>query len=289
MHTRNKPGINFDVAADPEANFTWVPPLASEGDNIDDYLAGLEARTPEDLDEALVALEREKIAVANESIDGYEVLECNVYDFEELAQVEQGLIPKSIEDEISVVDCSGDNGENTWNIDSLMSTEGVSAAEVRQLPVLPAVPAELHANTSAHNTIHCTHECLHGKARLTSSPIVIDMSSNSSTNVFNGCATDSSAITTTCCNYFNSTTVTNSAGQVNCEYGGQLPAVAASLQEWIQCAEAHNASGWGCQPAYATSPPAPTGSSSSAGTNNVGKAVLGLLFVGAVIQAITVL
>ncbi|KAH7915195.1 hypothetical protein BJ138DRAFT_1195350 [Hygrophoropsis aurantiaca] len=118
MHTRNKPGINFDVAADIDANFTWVPPLASEGDNIDDYLAGLEARTPEDLDEALVALEREIIAVANDSIDGYEALECNVYNFEELAQVEQGPIPKSIEDEISVVDCSGDNGGNTWNIDS---------------------------------------------------------------------------------------------------------------------------------------------------------------------------
>ncbi|KAG2062851.1 hypothetical protein BDR04DRAFT_768668 [Suillus decipiens] len=36
IHSGTQPGINFDIAADLEANFVWAPPLAPQTQNVDE-------------------------------------------------------------------------------------------------------------------------------------------------------------------------------------------------------------------------------------------------------------
>jgi len=48
-----------------------------------------------------------------------------VYDFAELEHIVRGLLPKSVDDEIVIVDhASHDDGQ--WDVDMLMSSNGVS-------------------------------------------------------------------------------------------------------------------------------------------------------------------
>ncbi|KAG2071580.1 hypothetical protein BDR04DRAFT_1098056, partial [Suillus decipiens] len=53
-------------------------------------------------------------------IDGMDkVLEGRVYDFAELEHVDRGLLSKSVDDEIMVVDHSSQDDEQ-WDVDALM-------------------------------------------------------------------------------------------------------------------------------------------------------------------------
>ncbi|KAG2159289.1 uncharacterized protein EDB93DRAFT_278239 [Suillus bovinus] len=123
MHTNAQPGINIDVAADLEANFAWAPPLAPQTQNVDDDLAGPESISLDEIDAAFALLERD--AMEQEPVDGNEVLEGRVYDFVELEHVDQGLAPKSVDDEIILVDHTSHN-DGQWDVDALMSSNGVS-------------------------------------------------------------------------------------------------------------------------------------------------------------------
>ena len=58
----------------------------------------------------------------NDELDGREVLEGNVYDFEELGHVDRGLVPTAFEEEVSIIG-SGNGG--SWGIGELMSSGGV--------------------------------------------------------------------------------------------------------------------------------------------------------------------
>ena len=62
----------------------------------------------------------------SEAMDGGEVLEGNVYDFEELDRVDKGLIPETLDEEISVIDRGGE-GDKSWVAHQLMSAVGVSS------------------------------------------------------------------------------------------------------------------------------------------------------------------
>ena len=106
INTTAQMGINIDVAADLEANLAWAPPLelAPQTQNINDDLAGPESISLDEIDEAFALLECEKEAMERVPGDGNEVLEGQVYDFAELEHVDQGLTPKSVDDEIIVVD-----------------------------------------------------------------------------------------------------------------------------------------------------------------------------------------
>ena len=87
--------------------------------------AGPESISLDEIDAAFALLEREKEAMEQEPVDGNEVLEGQVYDFAELEHIDRGLPPKSVDDEIMVVDhTSHDNGQ--WDVDALMSSNGVS-------------------------------------------------------------------------------------------------------------------------------------------------------------------
>ncbi|KAG1879846.1 hypothetical protein F4604DRAFT_1954190 [Suillus subluteus] len=117
--------INVDVAADLEANFAWAPPLAPQTQNIDDDFAGPESISLDEIDAAFALLEHEKEVMERVLDDGNEVLEGQVYDFAELEHVDRGLLPKSVDDEVIVVDhTSHDDGQ--WDVDMLMSCNGVS-------------------------------------------------------------------------------------------------------------------------------------------------------------------
>jgi hypothetical protein len=125
MDTNAQPGINIDVAADLEANFAWAPPLAPQIQNIDDDLAGPEYISLNEIDAAFGLLEGEKDVFEREPINGNEVSEGQVYDFTALEQVEQGLAPNSVDDEIMVAEHTSRN-DGQWDVDVLMSSNGVS-------------------------------------------------------------------------------------------------------------------------------------------------------------------
>ncbi|KAG2353490.1 hypothetical protein BDR07DRAFT_1495575 [Suillus spraguei] len=120
-HTHQKaPGINVEIAADLEANFTWAPPFAPQTQNVDDDLAGPESISLNEIDAAFALLEHEKESMERVLIDGLdEVLEGQVYNFAELECADQGLLPKSVDDEIIVVDHSAKDDER-WDVDTLM-------------------------------------------------------------------------------------------------------------------------------------------------------------------------
>jgi hypothetical protein len=125
MHTNAQPGINSEVAADLEANFAWAPPLAAQTQNIDDNLTGPESISLNEIDAAFAQLECKKDAIEWEPVDGNEVLEGQVYDFVALEHVDQGLAPKSVDDDIMVVEHTSHN-DGQWDVDVLMSSNGVS-------------------------------------------------------------------------------------------------------------------------------------------------------------------
>ncbi|KAF9231857.1 hypothetical protein BU15DRAFT_90811 [Melanogaster broomeanus] len=122
MHTRKEPGINMEVVEDLNENFTWLPPLSALSD---DDLAGPETISVDDVDAEFAALEQQKVGeLLDTGVDGMEVLEGNVYDFDELARVDEGIVPRGVDDEIVEVDYEGDDGG--WDINALMSTRGLA-------------------------------------------------------------------------------------------------------------------------------------------------------------------
>ncbi|KAG2741395.1 hypothetical protein P692DRAFT_201857503 [Suillus brevipes Sb2] len=86
--------------------------------NIDDNLAGPESISLDDIDAAFALLECEKNAIERELVDGNEVLEGQVYDFAALEHVDQGLAPKSVDDEIMVVEHTSHN-DGQWDVNRL--------------------------------------------------------------------------------------------------------------------------------------------------------------------------
>ena len=48
----------------------------------------------------------------------------SVYDFEELRRVDEGIMPRAVDDEITVVEHDAD-GEKGWDIAVLMSSSGL--------------------------------------------------------------------------------------------------------------------------------------------------------------------
>ena len=128
MHTHNTAGINADLATDIQTNFTWSPPLARQGPaSNDDLLEGPESITPEDFDAAFDELDQRLKETPKDSEmvseDGQEVLEGQVYDFEELERVDKGLAPVTFQDDVQVV--GSNSGSSSWNVKSLLMSSGV--------------------------------------------------------------------------------------------------------------------------------------------------------------------
>ncbi|KAG1824458.1 uncharacterized protein BJ212DRAFT_1475760 [Suillus subaureus] len=105
MHTRDEPGINLDTVCNLENTFTFEPPLAIQNNNSDDLLTGLEDISVDEINAEFDALEKQNVVerFKDVDIDGLKILEGNVYNFDKLAQVEAGMVPKSINEEFSVI------------------------------------------------------------------------------------------------------------------------------------------------------------------------------------------
>ncbi|KAI6140208.1 hypothetical protein BKA82DRAFT_4217061 [Pisolithus tinctorius] len=74
--------------------FTWVPPLIAQSD---EDLAGPEAISLDEIDALFSAFESEVAeGEGHESVSGRGVVEGQVYSFEELDQVDKGLLPKVV-------------------------------------------------------------------------------------------------------------------------------------------------------------------------------------------------
>ena len=127
MHTRNEPGLNIDLSADLETNFTWTPPLAARQTEIS--LDGPEAITDEELEAAFAELEQRDSTDARRLdpvIEGDEIEAGRVYDLDEFARVEKGVIPSTFEDDVEVVVPA--SGDTNWDIDTILLSKGVSSA-----------------------------------------------------------------------------------------------------------------------------------------------------------------
>ncbi|KAF9235775.1 hypothetical protein BU15DRAFT_89437 [Melanogaster broomeanus] len=114
MHTRDEPGINLALAKDLEDNFT-----------MDNDLAGPETISLDEIDAEFAALEDQRKEEQVEDVDGREVLDGLVYDFEELDRVDEGIIPRSVDDEIMVVEHDRDGEPKDWDVAGLMSSSGL--------------------------------------------------------------------------------------------------------------------------------------------------------------------
>ncbi|KIO00922.1 hypothetical protein M404DRAFT_29124 [Pisolithus tinctorius Marx 270] len=132
MHTQLQLRIDVELAEDLMKNFVWIPPLAAKIDE-DDYLAGPGTVTDEELVEAFENLDclnhMEEISGALDprmEIDGNEVLEGQVYSWDELEIVDKGIIPSGFVEEISVHDKAAGVGQ--WDIMALLSSKGVSTS-----------------------------------------------------------------------------------------------------------------------------------------------------------------
>ena len=126
MHTRNEIGINVDLVSDLETNFTWTPPLATSTQQTEVSLEGPEGITDDDIDTAFADLEKRSpdTSVLDPEIEGAEIEAGKVYDFDEFARVENGVVPTRFEDDVRVVVPA--SGDTNWNIDSVLSANGIS-------------------------------------------------------------------------------------------------------------------------------------------------------------------
>ena len=127
MHTRNKPGLNIDLSADLETNFTWTPPLTAQQTEIS--LDSPEAITDEELEAGFAELEQHDLTDARRLdpvIEGDEIEAGRVYDLDEFARVEKGVIPSTFEDDVEVVVPA--LGNTNWDIDTILLSKGVSSA-----------------------------------------------------------------------------------------------------------------------------------------------------------------
>ncbi|KIO06269.1 hypothetical protein M404DRAFT_138850 [Pisolithus tinctorius Marx 270] len=130
MHTQPTPGIDTELAADLERTFSWVPPLAANTHDPDDYLAGPESITDEELVEAFVELEHEKAEACMSDVDQLDdgalsrVLDGGLYAWDELDHVDKGLAPRGFREEVTALKKASE-GSTTWDIGSLTSSEGL--------------------------------------------------------------------------------------------------------------------------------------------------------------------
>ncbi|KIK14928.1 hypothetical protein PISMIDRAFT_641921 [Pisolithus microcarpus 441] len=133
MHTQPDKGINSDLAAELARNFTWVPPLAVDAESDEStfgYLSGPESITDEELMEAFDKLDQEKaegVQPGDIELDGHEVLEGQIYDFEELDAIDKGKKPTGFVEDISVIDKAAGADAGAWDVEALLSSEGVSS------------------------------------------------------------------------------------------------------------------------------------------------------------------
>jgi hypothetical protein len=97
-----------------------------EAEHLDDFLAGPESIGLDEIDEVFDALEKEKQASQAHDVDGAEVLQGGVYNFEELDHIDEGHAPHAVDEDVTMLRGSSSSA-GTWDVDAIMSSKGVSS------------------------------------------------------------------------------------------------------------------------------------------------------------------
>ncbi|KAG1813763.1 hypothetical protein EV424DRAFT_1326445 [Suillus variegatus] len=129
MHTHPERGLDVALADELQRSFAWIPPLAADSDD-QDYLAGPESITDEELREEFERFEREarEADQLRENDKGHvpDVLDGGIVDWSELERVERGITPTGFVEEIDVLN-RGSGSASGWSIDALLTSEGVAS------------------------------------------------------------------------------------------------------------------------------------------------------------------
>ena len=143
MHTRPDHGLDTALSDELQRSFAWVPPLVSDSNSCtnldDDFLAGPESITDEELLEEFNRFEyeiqeSESRSALQEGTGQYadevpDVFAGDIIDWNELEKVNKGITPAGFIEEIDVVS-RGSQGEAVgWNIDALLTSEGVASMQ----------------------------------------------------------------------------------------------------------------------------------------------------------------
>lgn len=125
MHTPAEKGICVDLANELEATFMWVPPLTSGPDTSDDVLAGPESIRLDEIDATFDELEKDKQSAKEVDPDGVEVLEGEIYAFNELDKIDEGIVLHAFEEEVSI-HREGLGTGGAWNVETMLALRGIS-------------------------------------------------------------------------------------------------------------------------------------------------------------------
>jgi hypothetical protein len=126
MHTHDLPGIYTSLALDLEADISWQAPLSVHEDS--DTLEGLEGITEDEIDAAFGELEAQTSDITIDpalEMPRRDVEVTQVYDFTKLERVERRVVPMALED--VTVHRQQSAGAQAWDINSILSTKGISS------------------------------------------------------------------------------------------------------------------------------------------------------------------
>ncbi|OAX36653.1 hypothetical protein K503DRAFT_867423 [Rhizopogon vinicolor AM-OR11-026] len=135
-YTQPEHGLDTALADQLQRSFAWVPPLASNSrtDSDDEFLVGPESITGEELLEEFDRFEhemRESRALqegSNLFTDKVpDVFTGGTIDLNELEKVDRGIAPTGFIEEIDVVSRGSQGMEAGWNINALLTSEGVTS------------------------------------------------------------------------------------------------------------------------------------------------------------------
>ncbi|KAG1807602.1 uncharacterized protein BJ212DRAFT_1485448 [Suillus subaureus] len=133
MHTRPEHGLDTAFADKLQRSFAWVPPLAGASCNSDDeFLAGPESITDEELLEEFDRFENEMLesrGLQEGTGEVPDIFKGDIIDWDELEKVNKGITPAGFVEEIDVVGCGSQGTEAGWNINALLTSEGVASMQ----------------------------------------------------------------------------------------------------------------------------------------------------------------
>jgi hypothetical protein len=124
MHSHSTRGINVELAEEIESTFSYIPPLSVSSKTSDNFFDDPEDFDLDELDKEFDEFEKQLKEHPLPDVDGAEVLNGEVYDFDELDQVNQGVVP--VREDVKVMTVDGTGTQATWDVERLMSITGIA-------------------------------------------------------------------------------------------------------------------------------------------------------------------
>jgi hypothetical protein len=124
MHSCSTRGINVELAEEIESTFSYIPPLSVSSKTSNDFFDDPEDFDLDELDKEFDEFEKQLKEHPLPDVDGAEVLNGKVYDFDELDWVNQGVVP--VREDVKVMTVDGTGNQATWDVERLMSMTGIA-------------------------------------------------------------------------------------------------------------------------------------------------------------------